>query len=345
MTPLVSICIPTYNASKHLTECLDSVIAQTFTDFEVIVVDNQSSDETLDIVKSYSVNDSRFRISVNEQNIGAINNFNRCAELAKGEWIKYVHADDLIAPDCLEKLVAAAKSDSVLVCGRREFVFGEKVSEKTKNYYFDILSNRSIESLFPNAIDISAQDFCKATLKNIGFNIVGEPVAVLVHRNAFHRYGIFNRHIVNKCDVELWARIAVHTGVTYVSQTLAFHRVHNDSVTTSNTGKRHYRKSRIDQLLILHEFALNPIYAPLRSVAACEPELKLLEMLATKAFEARKIAEKSIVNSRSADSDSSIMDEWEEVQAYYPALSFFSNASFSQKLVHYSKRLKHILKV
>jgi glycosyltransferase involved in cell wall biosynthesis len=343
MSPLVSICIPTFNAEKYLKECLESVISQTLTDFEILIVDNQSTDQTLEIVKSYAEHDSRFRIIVNEHNIGAINNFNRCAELANGEWIKYVHADDLIAPDCLEKLLSAKQPNSDLICCRRNFLFESGVSEKTKKYYLSILSDRSIDSLFPNSTDISAQDFCKATLENIGFNIVGEPVAVLVNRNMFYRYGTFNRHIINKCDVELWTRIAIHTGVTYVPQALATHRVHSDSMTIGNTTDRHYRKSQIDQLILLHEFVLNPIYIPLRS-ANHKPALKLLDMLALKAYEARRIAEKSVSNSSSSSTNPNIMHEWEEIQAYYPALSSISKLNFTQRLSHYSRRLSRIFK-
>ncbi|PZD73225.1 Putative glycosyltransferase EpsH [Acaryochloris thomasi RCC1774] len=329
MTPLVSVCIPTYNASRHLEDCLNSVISQTLTDFEVLVVDNQSSDNTLEIVKSYAERDSRFRIIVNDQNIGAINNFNRCAELAQGEWIKYVHADDLIEPHCLEKLISAKQSDSALVCCRRNFLFEPGVSEKTEKYYLDILSKRSIETLFPDSINISARSFCKATLENIGFNIVGEPVAVILNRNAFYRYGVFNRHIVNKCDVELWTRVATHTGITHVPEVLATHRVHSGSVTTGNTADRHYRKSKIDQLIILYEFVLNPIYAPLRDVAKNYPTVNLQNLLAKSAHIARRIAEK----------DTSVMPQWEEIQKYYPALSNISKLSFPQKITHYTNRL------
>jgi glycosyltransferase involved in cell wall biosynthesis len=342
MSPLVSICIPTFNAEKYLKECLEGVTSQTFTDFEVLIVDNQSTDQTLEIVKLYAEHDSRFRIVVNEHNIGAINNFNRCIELANGQWIKYVHADDLISPDCLEKLLTAKQPNSDLICCRRNFLFEPGVSEKTREYYLSILSDRSIDSLFPNSTNISAQDFCKATLENIGFNIVGEPVAVLANRNVFYRYGTFNQHIINKCDVELWTRIAIHTGITYVPQALATHRVHSDSLTTGNTTDRHYRKSQIDQLILLHEFALNPVYIPLR--INHKPTSKLSDMLALKAYEARRIAEKSVSNSTSSGADTSIMNEWEEIQAYYPALSSISKLSFTQKLSHYSRRLNQFLR-
>ena len=109
MQPIVSICIPTYNGAKYLRECLDTVLSQTFTDFEVLLVDDQSSDETLSIAQEYAAKDTRIYVKQNEQNLGLVGNWNCCIELAQGEWIKFVFQDDLIAPECLEKMLAFGK--------------------------------------------------------------------------------------------------------------------------------------------------------------------------------------------------------------------------------------------
>jgi glycosyltransferase involved in cell wall biosynthesis len=114
MKPLVSVCIPTYNGAKYLKECLDSVLAQTFTDFEVLIVDDKSSDETLSIAQEYATYDPRFRVIQNECNLGLVGNWNRCVELAQGEWIKFIFQDDLIEPACLERMLAVRKSESAI---------------------------------------------------------------------------------------------------------------------------------------------------------------------------------------------------------------------------------------
>ena len=132
-TPLVSICIPTYNGSQYLEACLDSVLSQSYPDFEVVIVDDQSSDNTWDLLNQYAARDNRIRLFRNEQNLGLVGNWNRCLELAQGEWIKFVFQDDWITPDCIEHMVrASVGSQSLLTVCRREFVF-ESVSDSVIN--------------------------------------------------------------------------------------------------------------------------------------------------------------------------------------------------------------------
>lgn len=99
--PLVTICLPTYNAGKTVKKTLDSILNQTYQNLEIIIVDNASTDNTLEIVhENY---DNRMRIFRNETNIGAENNWNRCLEKAKGEYIAIFHADDVYLPTMIEK--------------------------------------------------------------------------------------------------------------------------------------------------------------------------------------------------------------------------------------------------
>jgi len=102
-TPLVSICIPAYNAEKTIRETLDSILNQTYSNLEVIVVDNASQDSTYAIIESFK--DSRIRAYKNRENIGAERNWNRCLELAGGKYWAIFHADDLYGPTIVEKQV------------------------------------------------------------------------------------------------------------------------------------------------------------------------------------------------------------------------------------------------
>lgn len=99
--PLVSICIPTYNSGATLAETLASIIAQSYTRLEILVVDNASADNTIEVARRFD--DSRIQIHENAENIGAEGNFNRCIQLARGEYTAIYHADDLY----LEQMVAA----------------------------------------------------------------------------------------------------------------------------------------------------------------------------------------------------------------------------------------------
>src|SRR5438552_8302595 len=122
MRPQVSVCIPTYNGAAYLTDCLDSVVSQTYSSFEVLVVDDCSADASAEIARTYARRDSRIRVFVNETNLGLVGNWNRCVQLARNEWIKFVFQDDLIRPECLERMLAVAvESGKPIVSCAREF--------------------------------------------------------------------------------------------------------------------------------------------------------------------------------------------------------------------------------
>src|SRR3982751_3050681 len=91
--PRVTVCVPMYNGERYLAECIESILAQTYTDFQLLLVDDCSTDATRSIAESYAAADSRVRLIVNHTNLGLVGNWNRCIELATGEWIKFVFQD------------------------------------------------------------------------------------------------------------------------------------------------------------------------------------------------------------------------------------------------------------
>lgn len=111
----VSIGIPVRNGARYLAETIDSVLSQTYTDFELIISDNASSDQTSEICKNYAENDSRVRYYRNDRNIGAAKNFNRAFALSSGEYFKWLSSDDTITARFLERSVELLDSDRALV--------------------------------------------------------------------------------------------------------------------------------------------------------------------------------------------------------------------------------------
>lgn len=101
-TPVVSILIPVYNRENFIASCIESALSQTFTDLEVIVVDNASTDRTWEICQHYADIDSRVRVFRNEENIGPVRNWLRCVSEAQGEYGKILFSDDLMFPHFLE---------------------------------------------------------------------------------------------------------------------------------------------------------------------------------------------------------------------------------------------------
>jgi glycosyltransferase involved in cell wall biosynthesis len=106
-TPNVSIGLPVYNGARYLREAIDSILVQTYRDFELIVCDNASTDETATICAEYAAREPRIRYHRRTHNIGATANFNHTFELARGAYFKWAAHDDVLAPTFLEKCVAA----------------------------------------------------------------------------------------------------------------------------------------------------------------------------------------------------------------------------------------------
>ena len=114
-TPRVTIGLPIYNGQNYLAETMDSLLAQTFRDFELVISDNASTDGTEAICRDYAARDPRVRYHRNELNVGASANYNRTFELGRGQYFKWAAHDDLLAPTFLERCVAALDRDPAVV--------------------------------------------------------------------------------------------------------------------------------------------------------------------------------------------------------------------------------------
>jgi glycosyltransferase involved in cell wall biosynthesis len=99
--PTVSVLMTAYNRERYIASSIDSVLAQTFDDFELVIVDDGSSDGTVEIARRFARQDRRVRVEVNDRNLGDYPNRNRAAALARGTLLKYHDSDDLLYPHCL----------------------------------------------------------------------------------------------------------------------------------------------------------------------------------------------------------------------------------------------------
>ncbi len=116
--PRVSVGVPVFNGEAFLEQALNALLNQTFTDFEIVISDNGSTDRTEQICRSYAARDARIRYYRNDINRGAAWNHNRVFELARGKYFKWSTADDLCAPEFLQRCVAALDEDAsaVMAC-------------------------------------------------------------------------------------------------------------------------------------------------------------------------------------------------------------------------------------
>lgn len=125
---LISVCTPVYNGEDFLEECIKGVLAQRYSNFEYIIVDNASTDRTPEIIEQFSSQDSRIKTFRNSSTLHVIDNFNKCAEHCSNtsQWLKYALADDYLYPNCLDEMLAVGelKEDIGLVSAYRLYGSG-----------------------------------------------------------------------------------------------------------------------------------------------------------------------------------------------------------------------------
>jgi glycosyltransferase involved in cell wall biosynthesis len=191
-----------YNREVYLASAIESVLAQTFQDFELIVVDDCSVDRSLDVARKYQ-SDCRLHIYVNDHNLGDYPNRNRAASFASGGYLKYVDADDLIYPHCLEVMMKGMNAWPEAGLG---------------------LSWNVIDPPQPYPFVSSSREVLRAHY--LGRSVLGVgPTAAIMRRDAFEAMGGFGgRQFVG--DDELWLKLAQRWPVVSLPPALVWWRRH-----------------------------------------------------------------------------------------------------------------------
>jgi glycosyltransferase involved in cell wall biosynthesis len=223
---MISICVPTYNASRHIEQTMATVLYQDYENREIIIVDDASQDDTWDRLQKYS-SVPGLRLLRNRRNLGIGGNWNRCLELAEGEYVKYVHCDDVCYPDCVSTLAAEAKRfpDAALLFSSRDFLLDE-VSPTTENLRFVrfLLSVGKRQKAIKSGINHGRD------VLNILFpgcqNIVGEPTATLIRTKALSDLGGFDDRFRQLIDIEAWTRLLLLHETVFIPRALCQWRVH-----------------------------------------------------------------------------------------------------------------------
>lgn len=215
--PKVSVAIPVYNGEAHLAETIDSVLTQSWGDFELIICDDHSTDGSLDVVASRT--DSRIRILRNDRNLGFGGNWNRCLAAAQGRYIKILPQDDLLHPNCLSKQAEVLEGDAAgevaLVFCARAIIGPSGRSHLTRR-------------LAGNTANYTGAGIAKLTAR-MGTNPIGEPGAVLFRRTASLATGPFNGARPFVIDIDYWLRLLKHGRAVCLPEVLASFRVSRGS--------------------------------------------------------------------------------------------------------------------
>jgi glycosyltransferase involved in cell wall biosynthesis len=218
--PKVSVCIPTFNGADYLCQAVESVLAQNYQNFEIIIVDNCSTDQTVTVVEDLQKkSDRRIHFYKNDHNIGLVGNFNKCLEYAQGTHIKFLCVDDLLLPGCLEQMVAALDTHQsvTLVCGGR------------------LTINEADEKLglkqYPSQ-DIIIRGSKAITRCLFGKNYIGEPTAVMFRKNDLT--GRFREDLPQLVDMEMWFRLLEQGDLLNIKGPLCAIRLHPRQMSQAN---------------------------------------------------------------------------------------------------------------
>lgn len=214
----MSICIPAYRAAPYLAATMESVLSQTYEDWELVVVDNASPDATGDIARSFD--DPRIRVHTNDRTVGLAENWNLAVASARGRYVKLLPADDLIRPTCVAEQVAIldAEPDLALVACRRDLI------DRQGNI---VLAGRGLHGLLGRHEPQSVVNRVART----GINPIGEPGAFLFRREDFFAVGGFDASLPYPLDLALVVRLLERGRFYGQSEVLASFRISSDSYT------------------------------------------------------------------------------------------------------------------
>lgn len=215
--PKVSILTTVYNREKYLAACIESVLASTYQGWELVIVDDQSKDQSVTIAQQYAAKDPRIRVYINEKNLGDYPNRNRAASYAKGTYLKYLDADDLMYPHGLKIMVEIMDQFPECALG-----ISQEVAEDVKPYPFVM-----------TPLETFRREFLQRGVLGLG------PTGTIIRRDAFEQLGGFTgtRYIG---DTEMWYQLAMHYPVVKMVPGLTFWRQHDDQEISKGTDSFFY---------------------------------------------------------------------------------------------------------
>ena len=219
--PQITVAIPVYNGEGYVHLAIQSVLDQTYSDFELLIVDNCSTDGTLEVVKAFS--DPRIRLHVNSSNLGMVGNWNRSVELATGEYIKFLSHDDLLDTTCLEEQIAGFmrhKQENIGIVTCKKKIINKDGKKVMPGF-----------GLRGQSRTISGSVAIRKSIRS-GRNIIGEPSVVLINTSVLKASGPFELPEFTP-DIKMWFKILRKNDLYFINKTLASYRISEQSTSSS----------------------------------------------------------------------------------------------------------------
>jgi glycosyltransferase involved in cell wall biosynthesis len=227
--PLVSVTVPMYNNARFIAETIRSILEQSFTDFELLIYDDHSTDESLEIASSFS--DSRIRLFPSPVNLGPEKNWNRAISDVRGKYVKLVCGDDILFPECLEKQVDVLEYSrhagiSLVSCQRTIIDPEGKPLIKKVNF----VPGGRIEPV----------DVIRKMIR-MGTNIIGEPVCGLYPAELIPKTRGYSAVVPYTIDLDFWIQLLKHGDLYMIDEPLCAFRISNLSW-SSRIGEMRHRQ-------------------------------------------------------------------------------------------------------
>ena len=239
MNPLVTVLMPVYNGEKYLKNAIESILYQTFKDFEFLIIDDGSTDNSVEIMGSF--NDARIRIERNKINLGLIKTLNKGLKLSKGKYIARMDCDDISLPKRLSTQINfMEKHPEIGVCGSWVKIIG-------------------LEKKFINKYPKKHEE-AKAYLL---FNTPLAHPSVIMRKEVIEKYKLeYDENYKHAEDYELWSRIINYSKISNIPKVLLHYRMHPESVSKKNSSEQVENSNRV-RLKLLKELSINAAPAEL----------------------------------------------------------------------------------
>ncbi len=237
--PLFSVIVPTYNQAEFLPVALDSILSQTYDNWEAIVVNDGSTDQTVEVMNGYAKKDARIRI-IHKTNGGVASALNEGIKTARGEWICWLSSDDMFEPEKLEVHLQAIKENpDIRFFHTNYFLFDEERSVKC--------ALKSDPGEFIPPVELQVLHYFERNYTN--------GISVAIHREVFDQVGCFNEKYRYGQDFDMWLRINARYRALFIDQKTCVTRWHRKQGMRSFPGAGCYDSSQACiEFLNSHEF-------------------------------------------------------------------------------------------
>jgi len=227
--PLVSVLMTAYNREKYIKEAIESVLASSYTDLELIICDDRSTDNTISIAREYAARDQRVKLYINDTNLGDYFNRNKAASYASGKYIKYLDSDDTIYPYSLQIMV--------------------EEMERFPDVSFAFSGNEVQDPERPYPVLYTSEQAYRTHYFKLGGLFYAGPGGTIIRKSSFDKIGPFSgKRFIS--DAEMWMKFALHSPILKIQPGLIWWRVHEGQEFTAGSDEYTLLRYNLDREML-----------------------------------------------------------------------------------------------